>query len=56
MRDNIGRVVTYNYDDQGRLTRVTDPMGGVTEYTYGGVFTRMLTIKDARGITYVTNE
>jgi len=55
VRDNIGRVVTYDYDNKGRLTKVTDPMGGVTEYTYDG-FNRMLTIKDARGIIYCTNE
>ena len=55
MRDNIGRVVSYDYDDKGRLTKVTDPVGGVTEYTYD-ISDRMLTIKDARGIIFLTNE
>ena len=55
MRDNIGRVVTYDYDNKGRLTKVTDPVGGVTEYTYD-TSDRMLTIKDARGIIFLTNE
>jgi RHS repeat-associated protein len=54
VRDNIGRVITYGYDDNGRLTKVTDPMGGVTEYTYD--IDRILTIKDARGIIFLTNE
>ena len=34
---------------------MTDPAGGVTEYTYDSS-DRMLTIKDARGIVYLTNE
>ena len=54
-RDNIGRVVTYDYDDNGRLITVTDPMGGVTEYTYD-TSNRMLAVKDARAITFLTNE
>jgi YD repeat-containing protein len=54
VRDNIGRVVTYGYDDKRRLTKVTDPRGGVTEYTYD-ISDRMLTIKDARGIIFLTN-
>jgi RHS repeat-associated protein len=55
VRDNIGRVVRYEYDAGGRLSRVIDPAGGVTEYTYDAQH-RMLSIKDARGITYLTNE
>jgi YD repeat-containing protein len=51
--DNIGRTVTYTYDS-GRLWKVTDAAGGITEYTYDSSH-RMLTIKDARGITYLTN-
>jgi RHS repeat-associated protein len=54
-RDHTGRVVTYDYDDRRRLIRVTDPAGGVTEYTYD-VADRMRTLKDARGITFLTNE
>lgn len=51
--DNIGRTVTYTYDS-GRLWKVTDVSGGVTEYTYD-TSDRMLTIKDPRAITYLTN-
>ena len=51
--DNIGRTVTYTYDS-GRLWKVTDAAGGITEYTYDSSH-RMLTIADARGITYLTN-
>jgi RHS repeat-associated protein len=53
--DNIGRTVTYTYDAGGRLWKVTNPNNGVTEYTYDAS-NRMLTIKDARGIVYLTNE
>jgi YD repeat-containing protein len=55
VRDNIGRVVSYDYDDEGRLTKVTDPAGGVTEYTHD-FLNQILTVKDARGINYFTNE
>jgi RHS repeat-associated protein len=54
VRDNIGRVVSYDYDDKGRLTKVIDPAGGVTEYTYD-ISDRMLTIRDARGVIFLTN-
>ncbi len=53
--DNSGRTVTYTYDTGGRLWKVTNPKGGVTEYTYD-TSNRMLTIKDARGILFLTNE
>lgn len=53
IKDNIGRVVTYNYTN-GFLTSVTDPNGGITEYTYSGG--HIMTIKDARGIVYLSNE
>ncbi|MBI1896903.1 MAG: Ig-like domain-containing protein, partial [Acidobacteria bacterium] len=58
-RDNIGRIVKYEYGGfyGNVLTKVTDPDGGVTEYTYttdGNA--RMLTVRDARGIVHVTNE
>jgi RHS repeat-associated protein len=54
VRDNFGRVVTYGYDDKGRLTTVADPLGRVTEYTYES--NQIRTIKDARGIVFLTNE
>jgi RHS repeat-associated protein len=54
-KDNIGRTVNYEYDTGGRLWKVTNPAGGVTEYTYDSS-NRMLTVKDARGIVYLTNE
>jgi len=55
VRDNIGRRVGYEYDATGRLWKVTDVNGGVTEYTYDGAH-RMLTVKDPRGIVFLTNE
>jgi RHS repeat-associated protein len=54
-KDNLGRTVSYQYDGSGRLWKVTDAVGGVTEYTYDASH-RMLTLKDARQITYLTNE
>jgi RHS repeat-associated protein len=53
--DSIGRTVLYTYDASGRLWKVTDANNGVTEYTYDSSH-RMLTIKDPRGIVYLTNE
>jgi RHS repeat-associated protein len=53
--DNIGRTVGYQYDGSGRLWKVTDAVGGVTEFSYDTSH-RMLTIKDPRGITYLTNQ
>ncbi|WP_447980244.1 RHS repeat-associated core domain-containing protein [Candidatus Nitrospira bockiana] len=52
--DIAGRVVSYTYDASGRLWKVTDPENGITEYGYDGAH-RMTTIKDARGITFLTN-
>lgn len=54
-KDNIGRTVNYTYDTSGRLWKVTDANDGITEYTYDASH-RMLTIKDPRGIVYLTNE
>jgi RHS repeat-associated protein len=54
--DNLGRTVTYQYDAQGRLWKVTDPEQGVQEYTYEGTLNRMSTLKDARAIVFLTNE
>ncbi|MGH7962952.1 MAG: DUF6531 domain-containing protein, partial [Candidatus Binatia bacterium] len=53
-QDHTGRAVTYTYVS-GRLMTVTDPNGGITEYTYDSG-QRMRTIKDARGIVYLTNQ
>src|SRR5206468_6724830 len=60
--DNVGRTTTYAYDTSGRLKTVTDPAGGLTDYTYDDTNpsdpirkTRMLTLKDARRITFLTN-
>jgi YD repeat-containing protein len=47
--------VGYTYDSSGRLWKVTDPEGGITEYTYDAAH-RMLTLKDARGTVYLTNQ
>ena len=62
--DPLGRTVAYVYyvGSNGRLSRVVDIGGGVTTYTYGE-YTQayywnegMLSITDARGITYLRNE
>jgi RHS repeat-associated protein len=54
-RDHLGRAVTYEYDAELRLHKVTDPLTGVTEYTYDAAH-NLTTIKDARGIVYLKNE
>ncbi len=55
VKDNIGRTVSYTYDGQTRLWKVTDPLNQVTEYTYDTDH-RMLTVKNRNGVVYVTNE
>jgi RHS repeat-associated protein len=58
-KDNIGRVVAYAYDATdltGRLVSVTNPKQELTRYTYDGTNRdRLLTITDAKGITFLTN-
>ena len=54
-RDNTNRIVEYTYNASGRLWKVTDAADGVTEYTYDAA-NRLHTIKDPRGIVYLTNE
>jgi YD repeat-containing protein len=59
IRDPLGRTVRYGYNSDRRLETVTDPAGSVTRYTYipyPDITGRILTITDARGITYLTNE
>jgi RHS repeat-associated protein len=54
-KDNLGRTVTYTYDpNTGNLLTVTDPAHNVTTYTWDAN-NRMATIKDGRGILYLTN-
>jgi RHS repeat-associated protein len=52
--DSAGRSVGYQYNAAGYLWKATDPAGGVTEYTYDASG-RMTQVKDARGITFLTN-
>ena len=54
-KDNIGREVNYTYDGSGRLQEVLGANGGVTKYTYD-TSSRMLTVEDARGIVFLTNQ
>ena len=54
-KDNAGRIVTYEYNAAGYLWKVTDPGNGVTEYGYDAN-NRMRTLKDARNITFLTND
>ena len=55
IRDPIGRTVRYSYNAARRLETATNSAGGVTRYTYDPQG-RILTITDARGILYLTNE
>ncbi len=54
--DSAGRVVSYVYDSGGRLSTVTDAKGGVTTYTYDRSSSNMVTVRDPRGIVYLTNQ
>jgi RHS repeat-associated protein len=54
--DNSGRAVTYDYtapDATGKLWKVHDAAGGITEYGYDANG-RLRTIKDAKLISYLT--
>ena len=53
--DNSGQTVSYTYDGSNRLWKVTAQNGEITEYTYDSSH-RMLTVEDAKGIVYLTNE
>jgi RHS repeat-associated protein len=53
--DPLGRHIEYRYNSAGNLTEVVDPEGGITRYAYDAD-NRMITLTDARGITYLTNE
>ncbi len=52
--DSSGRTVNYTYDSSGRVWKVANPSGGITEYSYDTVH-RMITLKDPRGIVFLTN-
>ena len=55
VRDALGRTVQYAYEPAlRRLASVTDVAGGETRYTYDANG-RLVTIRDQKGITYVTN-
>jgi RHS repeat-associated protein len=54
-RDNAGRSTSYHYDSAGRLDSFTDAAGHTTKYVYDGTSSRLATVTDARGITYLTN-
>ena len=54
--DSLGRTVRYEYEQTtGLLKRVTDPAGGVWEYTYDSS-NRMITVRDPGSVTILTNE
>jgi YD repeat-containing protein len=58
IRDNLGRTVSYTYNADRRLWKVTDAGGGVTTYTYNAQaaqYALIETITDARQIVYLTN-
>lgn len=46
--DALGRTVSYEYDNLGRLKKVTDPLGGSTQYTYDAMGNQT-SITDATG-------
>ncbi|GIJ10586.1 RHS repeat-associated core domain-containing protein [Micromonospora sp. NPDC049891] len=55
IEDNIGRRVSYTYHGTGHLKTVTNPDGGVTEYSWDTAG-RMKTARDPRGTEFMVNE
>ncbi len=55
LRDDQGRVVKYEYDAYGRLSKVIRFDGLTAEYSYDE-FNRLLTVKGPRGIVVLRNE
>ncbi|PGZ92182.1 DNRLRE domain-containing protein [Bacillus sp. AFS029533] len=51
--DNKG-ITSYEYDGQNRLTKITDPVGKITEYTYDGVGNRISESNTENGVTSTT--
>jgi YD repeat-containing protein len=49
------RVVTYQYDANGRLWKVTDRENKTTTFTYDGTSHRLATVTNARGKVALTN-
>ncbi len=53
-----GDVITFAYNNQGRISKVTDPFGQEASYTYDGTGESLLSVTDASGTisyTYETN-
>lgn len=50
-----GRTVSYEYDEEERITRVTDSADGVTEYTYDALGQLLTEKKTKNGTTTVVN-
>lgn len=53
--DNSGRTISYAYNSAGSLATVTYPDQTTEQYTYDSN-SRMLTMQDRRGHTWVTNQ
>ena len=51
-----GDVITFAYNNQGRITNITDFFGQDTTYTYDGTGERLLSVTDASGTISYTYE
>ena len=51
-----GDVITFAYNNQGRIDKVTDSFGQETSYTYDGTGERLLSVTDASGTISYTYE
>jgi RHS repeat-associated protein len=57
--DSTGDTVRFQYNPQGHISQVTDPVGRVTTYTYDNSGTHLLSVTDPSGTTsytYVTGQ
>ncbi len=44
-KDAYGQTETYEYDARGNMTKLTDRLGHVTDYTYSTTYNNLLTVK-----------
>ena len=55
--DHFGRLITFGYDNAGRIVKVTDPAGGVYRFAYvANNQLSTITFPDNKVVSYVYNE
>ena len=49
-----GRTISYEYDKEERITKVTDSVDGITEYTYDALGQLLREKKDGTAVNVMT--